>query len=1038
MMHSIRLTLLLCLFGFLSYAQEWKNGLKDIDHPTLYDYQRVFNTYWESRPEETKWKKGSGYKQFKRFEWFWGPRVNKKGEFPQTDRLDTEWRNYLSRHGNTANVRTSENTWTSLGPSSISSGNGGVGRINTIAFHPTLENTFWIGSPSGGLWKTTDGGSTWSTTFDDMPSLGVSDIAIHPTDPNIMYLATGDADSGSLHAVFGGSGNRTGDTNSIGILKSTDGGNTWTSVLDLNVEDGYIIRRLFLDPDYPDYIYAASNGGILLSADAGASWDTKQSGHFKDIERHPTDPNTMYASSFGSDAQLFISTDGGFTWNQATQFTGVGRINIEVTPAEPDFVGSLCAAVDGWGLHSVQVSSDKGQSFTTVHDANSENLLGYEVDGSGTGGQGSYDLAFAVDPTSSSNLYVGGVTNWMTKDGGSSWSLSNYWTDDQGWTQGASVEVVHADKHFLTFHPLNSSVLFECNDGGVWKSTNEGSTWINLTDGLEISQFYDIDCSQSDANIIVGGFQDNGSKLHTSEGWSEASGGDGMACQIDDTNELVYTSYVEGVIYRSSDGVNIDAVISENLPGGQLGGEWLTPFILDPETPSTIYAGYDEVYKSTDMGESWSQLTSFEAGENLYYVEIQPENTDILYAGTYSVIMMSTDGGNNWSDISAGLPVDQANISRIIPAWDTDIYVTLSGYVDGEKVYHSEDNGTTWTNITKTGLPNVPVNCMAVDKRSGDLYLGTDLGVYINNGTTSWVRYSASLPNVVVSDLDIQYASNKLRAATFGRGLWEVELNSIPANNAPAVVNQSFAIDEHSENGAVVGTLEFSDLDDDALTITFEGSTTEDAFAIDETSGEITVNNSTLLDFETTESFDYTVVVNDSKTTTNATVTINLNDIDECQNVAIEASATIVNSDEQEATGSIQLAITGGTEPYTYDWSNGSTDKDQANLSPGTYTVTITDAFGCGKTISYTIEILIVASINTEDLFTIYPNPSKGIIEINHLESLNNETLKIYSIEGKLLKKFQLRKESTTIDPGLPPGIYHLRVGQYAQKLIVE
>lgn len=781
--------LLLILVTFLcliknTNAQEWKNELKANESPNFYEVQTVFNNYWKDKSIEQKKKKGSGYKQYKRFEWFWAPRVTKNGEFPANTVLRDEWKKFREVESQSTSARTTEeNSWTSLGPSTISSGSGGVGRINCIAFHPIDANTFWIGAPAGGLWKTTDGGTTWATTYDDQPILGVSDIAIHPTDPNIMYLATGDGDSGSFWSVFGGSDSRAGDTNSLGIMKSVDGGNTWSSVLSVNVDSKLLIRRLILDPDAPEYLYAASNAGILFSNNSGVNWYTQQSGNFKDIERHPTDNMIYYASSFGSDAQVFVSVDGGITWSQTSSFTGISRINIEVSPASPDIVRLLCADSDDSGLHGLYASSDKGQSWNQIFDGHTGgNLLGWEEDASDDGGQGNYDLAFAIDPTNVDNMFVGGVVNWKSSDGGSNWELGNFWRGND-----IGKPVVHADKHFLMYHPLNNSVLYECNDGGLWKTDDDGATWTNLTDGLAIGQFYDIDVSQADPDKIVGGFQDNGSKLRTTSGWAEASGGDGMTCQIDDQNGKVFTSYVEGVIYRDYWTDNWE-VVSENIPGGQPSGEWLTPFELDPADQSIIYAGYDEVYKSTNSGDSWTQMSNFNTGSLLNYLAVQPENTNIIYVGDFSSILKTTDGGSNWADVTAGLPVSSLNISRIIPYGVNSVMVSFSGYNATEKIYYSDDGGVNWINATFTGLPNVPANCTVFDQNAEDVYIGTDLGVFVfDEATQTWMRYGVSMPNVPISDLDIQYSAQKLRAATFGRGLWEADLNTISDVNAPEV-----------------------------------------------------------------------------------------------------------------------------------------------------------------------------------------------------------------------------------------------------------
>lgn len=782
-MKKINILILILMVAASANAQKWKEGLKTTENPSFYEVQRTFNQYWSDKSDEQKSKKGSGYKQFKRFEWYWAPRVNKNGEFPTNTVLQDEWKKFSSTTDNNARVQGVEaSTWTSLGPASISSGNGGVGRINCIAFHPTDINTFWIGAPAGGLWKTTDGGITWTTNYDNQPILGVSDIAIDPTNPNIMYLATGDGDASISLGTFGV--RNSGDTQSVGIVKSTDGGNTWTNIYSANVAEGFLIRRIIIDPDFPSYLYAATSNGILVTDDGGATWSNQQSGYFMDIERHPTNDLIFYASTFGTNAQVFVSTDGGFVWSQTTNFSGISRINIEVSPASPDVVGLLCTEEIDKGLEGIYTSTDMGQNWSKIFDgATQGNLLGWEIDYSDVGGQGTYDLAFAIDPTNINNLFVGGISTNKSSDGGSTWEGSNYWTESQ------DVNLVHADKHFLAYHPLNSSILFECNDGGVWKTEDGGVNWINLTDGLEIGQFYDIDCSQTDMNMIVGGFQDNGSKLRSFSEWSEVSDGDGMACQIDDQNGIVYSSYVEGVIYRDYWTDNW-AVISENIPGGQPEGNWLTPYELDPNDQKIIYAGYDEVYKSVDSGDSWTQLTNFGFGVNFNYLAVAPDNSNNIFVGDYEYIYKTTDGGSSWSDITSTLPTVSLNISRIVIGWGNHLIVTLSGYDAANKVYLSTDLGTTWINITETGLPNVPVNCAVFDENSYELYVGTDLGVFLyDNAIGTWNRFGEGMPNVVITDLDIQYSGQKLRAASFGRGLWETDLNTNSDFQAPSIIS---------------------------------------------------------------------------------------------------------------------------------------------------------------------------------------------------------------------------------------------------------
>ncbi|MBL0343184.1 MAG: hypothetical protein IPP71_21365 [Bacteroidetes bacterium] len=261
-------------------AQEWITSIKS-ENPTFFEIQSAFNNYWEGKIPE----KGSGYKQFRRWEWFWKQRVGAAGVFPPSDILMTEWMKYNDKHGDATNERNSvAANWSFYGPSSSIGGYRGLGRINCMAFHPTNANTIWVGTAAGGIWKSTNGGTSWSTNSDYLPVLGVSDIAISNSNPNIMYIATGDGEAAfSLQNGYG-------DTKSVGILKSTDGGNTWnTTGLNWSVTSQKLIRRLLIDPSNNNILIAATSDGIYRTTNGGSSWSNQQSGWFMDLEFKPGD-----------------------------------------------------------------------------------------------------------------------------------------------------------------------------------------------------------------------------------------------------------------------------------------------------------------------------------------------------------------------------------------------------------------------------------------------------------------------------------------------------------------------------------------------------------------------------------------------------------------------------------------------------------------------------------------------------------------------------------------------------------------------------
>ncbi len=798
------LPIILIIFFSSSFAQQQIpavkiNQLNKVSPKNFNQIQKDMKDYWDSRntkggtfDEDGEDGGAPGWSLYKRWEYYWEQRINiNTGEFPKTNSV-IEYEKYKASKNALRKTAYNE-SWTNLGTNSSNGGYAGIGRINCIAFDPTDSLTFWVGSPSGGIWKTTDGGSTWAILNNDQLVLGVSAIAV-PSDyatSNTIYIATGDRDLGSLWSLSGQQG-AFADNVSIGVLRSTDGGTTWeTTGLNFSKNLGKIIYSLRIDPTDNSILFAATTDGIYKSTDGGTSWNLKTSNVWGNIEFKPGDHNIMYASSnpyHGS--YINRSTDNGNTWSYSSIDTGGYRSEIAVSANDPTVVYFLAANSAG-GVDGIYKSTNSGVSFTKVNSANPSGMLGYYTDGSGgSSGQGWYDLCVAADPSNVNTVFIGGITTWKSTDGGVTFKAINNWTSSAAYNK-SHIAVVHADKHVLAYQ--NSSTLFEGCDGGIYKTTNGGTSYTDLTNGMVISQIYRISVSQTSASEVLNGLQDNGSKLYNAGFWSDVTGGDGTECIIDYSNSnYMYAAYVQGTIYRSTNGGsdNFPTTISVNIPAGQPAGKsptgaWVTPYIIDPNNTSTLYAGYDKVWKTTDRGNTWTSISQqLSPTVKLRSLAIAPSNSSDLYTADQSNMWKTTDGGtSNWSSIT--LP-SISNYITFIAVKNTDpntLWITLGGYTDGSKVFESTDGGSTWTNIS-TGLPNLPIMCIAYYKTATDrdvLFVGTDVGVYVKDGANTWVAFNTGLPNVVVSDLDIHYtgSTNELIAGTYGRGLWETAIDNL-------------------------------------------------------------------------------------------------------------------------------------------------------------------------------------------------------------------------------------------------------------------
>lgn len=753
---KLRLTIF-CIFILrvqIIFSQPWiDSGTDDNGKPNFFRIQEEAEKYFQNIMIQ---EKGMGYKAYKRWEYNWQDRVYEDGSFPDAGITEKNFNEYLKSIRN-QNRNINLANWTSLGPNTTPGGYAGLGRINCVAFHPTNNNIIWVGSPGGGLWKSTDGGDTWSTNFDNSVVLGVSSIVIHPTNPDIMYIATGDGDAS--------------DTFSTGVLKSTDGGMTWQATgLNWTVNQQRRIRKLLMDPDDPNMLLAATSNGLYRTTNAGTNWTQLINQDFFDVEAN-TDPisNTFYAAS---SSRLYTSTNNGSSWTEIINIATNNRIALAVSPNNPNIVYALCSNSANSGFNGLYKSTNAGTSYTLA--SSTPNILNNSSTGTGTGGQGWYDLCIAADPNNANIVYSGGINCWKSTDGGVNWTLKTHWSGAPG------VQTVHADHHALEFQ--GSTLWLGC-DGGIYKTTDGATSWTDKSNGLIISQMYRLDVSQLDAKIITG-LQDNGTKLLQTNGtWTDRIGGDGMDCHITPNNaNVMYASYQNGNFFRTTNGSSFSAM---TMPD-QGSGAWITPLAIDPSNNQNVYVGYNRIHKSTNQGGAWTTISGNISSNDLTWLFVAPSNGNTLYAGTSNTFLRSTDGGVTWTTMSS--PGSGLQEIVVHPTNPNTIWAVRSNYTVGEKVYKSVNGGSNWTNVSGN-LPNLPVNCITYQTGTADgLYIGMDVGVYYRDNTmANWELYNTGLPNVRIRDLKIKYNTQELFAGTYGRGAWKTPLRDAsscqPVNN---------------------------------------------------------------------------------------------------------------------------------------------------------------------------------------------------------------------------------------------------------------
>ncbi|MBI3259705.1 MAG: hypothetical protein HYZ54_09560 [Ignavibacteriae bacterium] len=865
--------------------------------PNFFDIQKQSFEYFQTH-KSSSLQEQSEYPllaKYRRWERFWKQRVTPEGKFPNPMIVYNET---VKKQANIKNKDASTLTappaeWKPRGPFGASV-NGGAGRVNRVYINPAFPRDIWVGTTAGGAWKSNDSGRAWKVKTDGIPVYGVTDIATSPIDPNTVYIATGDGDGGSVTPNI-----QTHNGYSLGVMKSTDGGNTWrTTGLNWESSNAWLISRLVVSPSNPMLLLAATSQGIYKTIDSGATWTLTIAGNFRDMEYKPNDTNTVYAAN-GS--EIYKSRDQGTTWSKLGTGIplGAGRIALAVSPANPEMVFAVTADKAIWDYAELYTSTNAGKDWQLK--ANNLNILGK---------QGWYNLALTVSPTSVQEIYIGGTNVIKSTNGGTSWKYIAH-------AQDTSIDYIHPNIHDICITKGNPSIVYAATDGGVYRTTKTDTNWIDISKGLEIMEFYRIACSAANTNFIIGGSESNGINKFKDTAWTKILNyDDGMNCLIDPVNSNnVYVGVNNGTIFRSTDGgVKFDTLIGG---GGKSSTIWITPFVFDPTNSKIIYSGYIDVWKSNTKKNTIEKLSEF-TGNTLNYIAVAPSDPMNIYTGNDEKMYSTTNGGETWKEMI--LPkFGSITHLAVSPSNPRRIFVTISGY-SNKKVFESMYGGDVWTDLSQ-GLPLIPINCIVAQNFAPDrLYVGTDAGVYYRDkNLTQWVEYSDGLPKVIVNDLVINYAAGKLLAATNGRGVWEGNLIKCAARTMSAAALQDRTSICEGDSVQISAVEEF---------FTYKWSTGD-------TTKSIIVN----------KAGEYSVIGTDLLGCSYASspVTISI----------IPVKTPEITGDHGDSTacdGSpITLGVSHDFSGYKIAWSTGETGNFIKVTKPGVYFVTVTNTAGCSR-----------------------------------------------------------------------------------------
>lgn len=712
------------------FAQKWREMSEDVN-ANYYDVKKEGDAYYSVNPHG----KGTGYKQFQRWLFYMKNHIDSLGNQINKDEAYGRIEEANSRLTKNNRVKATGANWTQMGPTSWKNSGGwapGLGRLEAVRVDSKNQNNIYVGSPGGGAWKTTDGGANWKAITDYFS-------------PSAMFVwAIGLAD-GSPDSVYVGT--------ESGILYSYNGGTSFTKATGISGT----VRRIEVHPTNHKIILAATTSAIYRSTNAGQSWTSVRSGAAYDLRFKPDNTQVVYACGSG----FYKSTDGGLTFTTISMGS-TGTKRLAVTAAMPNYV--YVAELNGQAFGAMYRSTDAGTTFTTRVQGGGTGTKygGYNPDGNDAAGQGSYNFCLAASPTNADEVHLGCIITWKSTNGGTSFAATTEWTypNNTGYT--------HCDMHQLEYV---GNTLYTGSDGGIFKSTDAGNNFTNISTGLCTRMYYHIGQSATDQTMVGGGAQDNGCNLFKNNVWYDWVSADGMNTVIDWSNaNIVYGMTQEGVLYKSTNAGASTVNISSP------GGGWTNALCQDTKVANTLYFGGTSLYKTTNGGGAWTNIGTY--GGQIEDVEVAPSDNNYVYLCSGSALYYSANAGVSFTK-GTGI---SGSISQIA-ASHTDPKKVYAATSSG--VFMSINGGATWTNITGA-LPNLGAGAICVDDNADEgIYVAISYSVYYKNKNMAWVQFSDKLPLVDIRQLEYHKLAKKVRVGTYGRGIWETPAYN-PVETKPA------------------------------------------------------------------------------------------------------------------------------------------------------------------------------------------------------------------------------------------------------------